>query len=550
MRSPVAALLWDIWNRHRQLVWAIAALTAIGWAVDIADRAGQPDGASSESNPVVTMLGLLAFLMLFAVFNYTESDGDGALGRFPQRLFTLPMSSLRLVAVPVLAGVAAVALLLGAWLPPLTRGGSASPAFVALLVAAFMVFYQSVLWTLPRLGPLRLLLLGAIAIALFAIGILPAFPPGPPPAWRSEVVLSGGIALLAGFAFVATWRHVASVRSGGDREARRLSRLLWAVADALPSRQRAFATPTGAQVWFEWRSSGMTLPILAGGIVVFVIAPLSWIARHDAGDTLRLLLATLATPIVLAVPVGLAFAKPSLWSDDLSLPGFVAVRPLSAGEIVAVKVETAMLAAGASWIVILLFLAVWLSSWANLDAVRAVTNQLWTLHGRSSLAMFGIALLLLLSGLFLTWRFLVSRLWVGLSGHRRLFMVSAVSLALIAFGAAVIEAGELSRWLIEDSDRAASVVWIVALAVLAKFVLAGYGWRQAALPLRRRYMLVWLVGVGCFVALAGLVWRLVKMSVPAASDDIQMLLMLAPLLVVPLGRPGIAPLLLARNRHR
>ena len=83
----------------------------------------------------------------------------------------------------------------------------------------------------------------------------------------------------------------------------------------------------------------------------------------------RLLLGALATPIVLAVPVGMAFCKPTFWSEDLAVPAFVAVRPLSAEDLVAIKLKVAAVSAVLSWLCVLVFLAVWLSSWANLDSV-------------------------------------------------------------------------------------------------------------------------------------------------------------------------------------
>lgn len=87
------------------------------------------------------------------------------LGRFPRRLFTLPVTSLRLVAVPLLAGIASIEILYFLWLGPLTRGGTVSIPFVTVLLAALIVFYLWALWTLERAGSIRLFMLGAIAIA-------------------------------------------------------------------------------------------------------------------------------------------------------------------------------------------------------------------------------------------------------------------------------------------------------------------------------------------------------------------------------------------------
>ena len=114
MRSSTAALLWEIWHQHRAAVTAITALTLVGRLVDLLER-------PATGTPLTMLFGMLAFLVLFAIFNYTESGGSRALGRFPRRLFTRPVSSLRLVTVPVLAGIASVELLYLLWMAPFSR---------------------------------------------------------------------------------------------------------------------------------------------------------------------------------------------------------------------------------------------------------------------------------------------------------------------------------------------------------------------------------------------------------------------------------------------
>ena len=217
MRSPTTALLWEIWRQHRWTVAVIAVLTVAGRLVDFLDTGGRAGDAGAESSPLTILLAMIAFLLLLEVFNYTESSGDRGLGRFPRRLFTLPVTSLRLVTVPLLAGIASIELLYLLWMDPLSRGGSASAPFVAVLLAALVVFCLWALWALERVGSLRLIMLGVIAVALFFIGVLPSFPPTPPPPWRSEIVLAGLVAGLAVVAFLVAWRHVARLRAGGAR---------------------------------------------------------------------------------------------------------------------------------------------------------------------------------------------------------------------------------------------------------------------------------------------------------------------------------------------
>ena len=518
MRSPSAALLWDIWSRHRALVWVIAGLTVFSW-LDLSDILNE-------------LLGMIAFVLLFAIFNY---------GEFPHRLFTLPVSSLRLVAVPVLAGIASVELVFLLWMERLPGGGPTSPLLVGVLLAAYMVCFQAVLWTLTRLGPLRLVVMGAIAVALFGIGL---FPP------VSQTVLTALIAGLTLAVFLLTWRHVDRLRSGGGRGGRWLGPLIGQVADAWPHRRRGFASPAAAHFWYEWRCAGLALPVLVAGVLLIVVAPFSWLARRDAGDSFQLLMGTLAMPIVLAIPVGMAFSKPTLWSDDLSVPAFVAVRPLGADDLVAIKMRVAAVSAAIAWLLVLAFLGVWWSSWANLDDVSRLALQLWALHRHSVAAVGGIAALIVIAGMFLTWRFLVSRLWSGLSGNRTWFVASTVSIALVAIAAVVFDGDRLPGWMLEDPERVATAVWIAALAVIAKYWLAAYAWRRIAPRHVRQYLLVWLAGTACFVTLGMLFWGVARMYVPMDAYRVQSVLLLLALLAVPLGRIGLAPSCLARNRHR
>jgi hypothetical protein len=218
--------------------------------------------------------------------------------------------------------------------------------------------------------------------------------------------------------------------------------------------------------------------------------------------------------------------------------------------MVATKVKVAAVAVAISWLAVLSFIGVWLSSWANLDSVSRLAIQLWAIHRHSVSAVYGIAALIVIAGMFLTWRFLVSRLWSGLSGSRTLFVASVGSIALAAIAFAVFDAGRLPGWILEDPGRLPPVVWISALAVTAKYWLAAYSWRRIAPRHVRRYLLVWLGGTACFVTLAVLLWGVVRIYLPMDVDRVQSLSILLALMAVPLGRVGLAPSCLARNRHR
>ena len=292
------------------------------------------------------------------------------------------------------------------------------------------------------------------------------------------------------------------------------------------------------------------MPVLVAGVVVVVIAPMSWVMRRDGGDTMRLLLAALATPVVLAFPVGAAFSKPTFWSEDLAVPAFVAVRPMSADDLVATKVTVAAASVALSWLLLLLFVAAWLSLWANLESLSRLAIQVWAFHGRSVAAVYGFGALVVIGGMLLTWRFTVSRLWSGLSGLRPLFAGSVILIVVLTIASMVFDAGRLPGWLLRDPARVAPLAWVATVAVIAKYWIAAYAWRGVSSRYVRAYLLIWLAGTASFLALGLVIWGIAKIYLPLDVDRLRSLVILLALLAVPIARIGLAPSSLTRNRHR
>jgi hypothetical protein len=528
MRSPVVALTWEIWGRNRGWILAILAITAFSWTL----------GSGDHSEPLMEFLGMTSFLLLFAVFDYTEFSWDNARS-FPSRLFTLPVSSFRLVAVPVLLGVVSVELLYLYWMGRIGGKGATGSVFVAVLLGAFMVVYETLMWTLAAFGPLRLVAVGLTGIVFFAIGFLPATVWSDVSPWPLEEVLTALTAALAGASFLVAWKSIARRRSGGGTGRTRGLPSVDMVASALPRRTRRFASPEAAHFWFEWRSGGITLPVLVGGLLLLVLGPLSWLLRDDPAVTLRVLVATVAMPALLAIPIGVAFSKPMFWSEDLSVPAFFAIRPLSSGELVLIKMKVAALAAAISWLLVLAFLAVWLPLWADLDALGRLERG------------WGTAALFALAAMFLTWRFLVSGLWSGLSGNRRLYFACGITAVFAPIAIAVVSSEIDPGWILEDPQRVLSLLWIGTIALAVKYGIAVQSWRRAgSRDVRRLMLLVWLGATTFSVVLSLLFWRILQPLLPPDAYRIQALLILLALLAVPIARLLIAPSFLARNRHR
>jgi len=260
--------------------------------------------------------------------------------------------------------------------------------------------------------------------------------------------------------------------------------------------------------------------------------------------------------MILAVPVGKGFSKPDFWSSDLSLPPFQAVRPLATGEMVVIKMKVAALSAVISWLLVLIFLSVWLPLWANLAPLTMIRIGFWMIYDHSVYPQYVIAALSIIAGLFLTWKFLVGGLWIGLCGNRRFFIASAAAYCLVLILGMIgliilLDHDKAVRgWVREDPNRLLSYIeWIAALAVIAKFWMAAFSWRRISSHRVRKYLLVWLGSTFCLMALAILWWKGGRLYLPLDADRLRNLLILIALLAIPFARLGFAPSSLARNRH-
>jgi hypothetical protein len=372
-----------------------------------------------------------------------------------------------------------------------------------------------------------------------------------------DATVMSALVIVSIFAFVVSWISVALRRSGATLVSDSLMRhIVPRIAARIPQRNPARATfdsPQSAQFWFEWRRSGSVLPVLVGSILIFVITPISWAVRDNGPDSLRILVTVFVLPILLALAVGKAFSKPDYWSKELSLPGFISVRPLSSADIVAAKLKVAALSTVVAWSINLGFLLL-LPRWANLDSLTMIRATLWSIHGHRIFPQYAIAVLVLFTGVLLTWRFLVDGLWLGLSGNTKVFALSAlpyVIVPLLVVPTLMIQRQPILSWIQQDLRRGLPViVWTTAAAVVAKFWLAAFSWGKGAPRTVRRYLPVWLACTLWLAALAFLLADALGSIVPVDAYRLRTLLILISMQVMPLGRLGLAPGFLERNRHR
>ncbi len=308
------------------------------------------------------------------------------------------------------------------------------------------------------------------------------------------------------------------------------------------------------------------LPWCVTAVLVLIVAPLSWFLRADPSSFLWILMWTMATPAILSIFVGYGLSKGNFWGPDMQIPSFITTRPLTNEDLVAVKMKVAAASAALAWLLITGFLALWFSCWANLDALSMLRVGYWMAYGHTQAPQCLIAMLLLVAGAFLTWRFLVNPLWIGLSGSQaRVIASGAVYILLIALGLAALAAAinrdaEVRAWIHWDPNRLLSILeWLAAVLLIAKAWAATVWWRSISLRRARAYALFWLCSASILIVLAILLWArgalvLALMAfcgfLPLDPVRLRNLLILGALLLIPLARPALAPGVLAKNRHR
>src|SRR5439155_8773216 len=160
--------------------------------------------------------------------------------------------------------------------------------------------------------------------------------------------------------------------------------------------------------------------------------------------------------------LGKGFSKPDFWTKELSLPSFLAVRPLASGDFVVIKMKVAALSAALCWLLVITFLCLWLPLWANLASLNMFRLGYWMVYDHSLAPQYLIAILFIAAMILLTWRCLVGSLWVGLSGSRGLVIRSAIvhclvgAIAIVSFVLLLVHDEAVKIILRKDPDAALS----------------------------------------------------------------------------------------------
>ena len=540
--------MWEILRRGRRSAWLVLACVSFCAVVNRII----PDTDHALFSTAFGFLMVLSFTFLLGLLNCTEYNSTREWNGFPYRLFALPVPTWLLVAVPMVLGLITVELLYFSWIKLVwTHQQIVKPEWFAVVLGAYFLTYQMILWSLAGFRIFRTVVLSVGGVSGVFVAALPAigrFYPDASP-WLSEKRLSLPVLAILPLVYLAAWAAVARQRHGGGRRRNWLKALVEWLVDALPRRTKNFDSPAAAQFWFEWRRAGFLLPVCVAFALIVVVAPLSWKFRTDPRFTVVTLCWVAGIPALLGFIIGKGFVRPDIASANLSVPPFLAVRPLSAVEFVAAKLKVAAVSVVIAWIPVVVFVTLWLSLWADTAQLNRLLFEFRMFYPHSWRA---IIVLYFFGCVVLTWRCMVGGLWLGLSG-KRLYYFGSMGLQVVVPSlvllACAIWSDDIDRELQRNPELGKSIAlevigWTLALLVIGKLWFAAQSWSKINPRRTRQYVLLWAGATVCFVGLAILsrppfdVYRQAHVN------------LLIALWLVPFARLGAAPQFLEQNRAR
>lgn len=548
MRSPAVAIAWAFWSANRRgWLLLLAAMAACGLLLHILGDSLR----DSESMQFAAYLPLVAALLLAMAFcNFTDRQRRDGIAGFPRHLFTLPVNTRLSVTCALLCSLISVIGLYIAWVTLVLKPLDAAflVRWPATLLAAFVVFYQSIVWCFCGFRLTRMISLSMVATLLVFVGFMPTLVEVTS-VWSSERNLSVMLVGIMCVAYGATIVVIDTQRRGGARGWSAWPALLDAITRVAPSRKAAITSADAALFWIEWRRAGLVLPAAVLLATALVLGPVLAITGRGREETLWAEMWLVILPVLFAFPIGLGFGKPAIWSLELALSPFITTRPITEGQLLAAKLKAAACSTLLTWGLLITVAPLciylycdtkhWADIWGAWQSLYSPTTQ-WLLP-----------LFLLAAAMLLTWGLLVAHLWLGFSGRAAVYY-SVASGGLAAFVTAFFF---FVWWLDHPRSHGDTFVrmlpwlpWALALVLTAKLWIAAW----CSGPLRRHRL---VSGRGIAVCL-GVCFALAGLTVFAAylfSPRIEWLrnvALLAALNAIPIFNIAVTPFTISWNRHR
>ena len=558
MRSPAVAIAWEFGQRLRLGLIALAVYALVmgtimlirfkmGWPVSLGD---DEDMAALVAVPVAT-----TFMYFLGVFSFGfASDLAARESIYPARMFTLPVSTKALAGWPMLYGTAAMMALLlvtSSFVRWETVGNLGRFAlqpwgfdvpliWPGLLAAVFLAWTQVLTWTPYGLPGLRVIVTVLWLAALDAVVILAIQYRVPEP------MMVAFLAPQLPLAYLAACFVVARARRGDVPDWRGVFARLLQIADVQQHRRHRSSSPARAQMWFEWRQHGRSLPALVGMLLPFELALLFLARDEPPALVFYTLLGVLLTPPFMAGFVAATVSKsnPSA-RDSYGVTPFIATRPLTSAALIAAKLKVTVLSTLAAWLLVLVAIPLGLTLSGTFSVVIERVNQGIEFFGSPRVIV--VVLLGILGLLASTWKRLVNSLFIDLTGRE--WVIKSSVLLVLSFLVIIWPVGS---WIHDDGDVQATLLdalpWILAVLVCAKMSAAAWIARRlydGRLLSDRTFVTgaaCWLVAVLALYGLLVWLW-----STPHVAGYF---LLLIAILEIPLARLSAAPLALAWNRHR
>lgn len=542
MRTPAAAIAWELGRRHRWGLMAVLATVLILGAIKVAVLATQ---ASPELDDVTFALLIpvplaATFMYLLAVFTFGLS-GDLAAreSMYPPRMLTLPVSSAALAGWPMLYGGVSMALLwfamrIAGIYPP---GVEVPKYWPALFAASLLAWTQALTWMPYPFRGLRIMTSIALLVSIDVV----VFTALETRARESTMLLL--LAPLVPLAWVTARAAVRRARRGEVPDWGTAARL--APAFTRSAARRDFRSAARAQLWFEWRQFGRTLPLLVA-IVLPAGLSLLFLFRETPVIVVEVVVASLLLPPFLAVFVAATAGKSSANpSESYGITPFLATRPVGDRALVLVKWQAAWWSTLAAWAIVAVAVPAALLWSDAIDPIAGIVRDVDAALGRPRALVLGLLVLAALIGS--TWKQLVQGLYIAMSG--RDWAVKGIAFATLV----LVTLGFLALGWILDSRHRVAVAWsaipgLMAALVALKLVLAMRVMQRgekSGLFTRRQLILGAIAWDVCVLAVYGVLAAIL----PAILIRRYFLLLVA-MLVVPFVRLAAAPLAVARNRHR
>ena len=507
-----------------------------------------------------TLMGLVLILTASAL-DFTEGTRRGGFGSYPVRLFHLPKTTAFLVAVPMACGaLAMVGGYLGCVVLLLHPLGHRPPLlWPCLYLVAGVSHFQAITWAFASRPQWRLLALGVGATLLATVWMffLPEIMAGTLVDWGysgdPETFMKGMLAVLSlsgPLAYGVAWGRVRVQRHGRIwLRARRASVSERQGAGTAGLRIAKFRTADHALIWHEFRRTGWVLPVAVGVVLLMTGIPTALQGEPSSKVTSGVVFAMALTPLLLSMVIGCGLSKADFWSGGLGMSSFQAILPISSGRWVCAKLLSAGISAGLACGLVVFAAGVWVGWFGDFSLLEqwGLGFRFYYEPGERAL----LASLVPVSGMILTWRFLISGFAAGLGGRRWLRSgsdaLTTVVLAL-AFAYAVRNGDAEARNVIGPFiwRWMRYVPYACVVAVVLKMSVAawawGVSWRRGMISAKAVAFcwLVWILSAGILGGTGYLVCR--------NTVWLRGLVLLGALLILPLARTGISILELARNR--